>query len=192
MHTGLFFGSFNPIHHGHLAIAGYFVEYGALDALWFVVSPQNPLKSNKSLLHEQYRLDMVDKAIEDDNRFSSCDIEFRMPRPSYTIDTLVRLQEQYPDYTFSLIMGSDTLETLPRWKNYEQILKNHRILVYPRHDSPASEWMEHPSVKLVKAPRMEISARFIRESLQNGKNIRYFVPDAVLEYIDQWGFFINK
>lgn len=189
MRIGLFFGSFNPIHHGHLAIAGYFAEYGGLDGLWFVVSPQNPLKKNTNLLNEQHRLEMVEIAIADDIRFRSTDIEFRMPRPSYTIDTLIRLDERYPKNEFYLIMGNDTLATINKWKNYELLLKNYKILVYPRHDSPETEWINHPSVSIVNAPRMEISARFIRDSLKKNKNIRYFVPDGVLQYIEKCGLF---
>ena len=134
--TGLYFGSFNPIHNGHLMIAGYIAEYSDLKEIWFVISPQNPLKEKSSLLTDYHRLALVNVAIENDMRFKSCDIEFKLPQPSYTINTLTYLQEKYPQKEFALIMGADNLENLDKWKNHEQILNIYNIYVYP---SPGTE-----------------------------------------------------
>ena len=132
LRIGLFFGSFNPVHIGHLAIANYLVEFGNIDQLWFVVSPHNPHKKKENLLHDYDRLEMMQIAIRNEHRFRVCDVEFRLPKPSYTIDTLTHLSEKYPDHSFSIIMGSDNIVNFHRWKNYDQILKNYGILVYPR------------------------------------------------------------
>ena len=191
MKTGLFFGSFNPVHHGHLAIAGYLAEFTNLDEVWFVVSPENPHKKRQTLLGEQERLEMVELAIKDDFRFRSSDIEFNMPRPSYTIDTIVRLEEKFPQRTFAFIMGADNLQSLPKWKNYEQLISGREVFVYPRHGVSCKDWEQNDNIHLTEAPKMEISASFIRNALKDGKNIRYFVPDTVLNYIEKWGYFQN-
>lgn len=189
MKTALFFGSFNPIHTGHLIIANHMVAHTDIDRLWFVVSPQNPLKEKKNLLGEQDRLEMVQLAVEDDPRFDVSDIEFHMPRPSYTTDTLAWLRERHPKDEFALIMGTDNLRTLSKWKNYEQLLEENRLLVYPRPESEQHELLEHPNVQLTPAPLMQISATFIRDCLRTGNSVRYLVPDPVLEYIDKWGLY---
>jgi nicotinate-nucleotide adenylyltransferase len=185
LQVGLFFGSFNPPHIGHLAIANYMVEFAGLDQLWFVVSPQNPLKENEVLLREYDRLELTRLAVEDDLRFRVSDAEFRLPKPSYTINTLQNLKEKFPDHTFSLVMGSDNLESFRQWKDYQTILENHRILVYPRLGVAADKLMVHPDITLLKAPLMEISSTFIRDSVKAGKDMRYFVSFRVWEYLDK-------
>lgn len=188
--TGLFFGSFNPIHIGHLVIAEYMVEFAGLDQVWFVVSPQNPLKQHTSLLPEQQRLQMVRMAIEYDSRFKASNIEFGMPRPSYTINTLAYLQEKYPGRHFSLIMGTDNITTLHKWKNYEQLLDNYEIYIYPRkelHEIPA--YAKRSSVHFTEAPVMEISSTFIRNAIQQKKDVRHMIPPAVAQYIKEMHFF---
>ncbi|MEO9478094.1 MAG: nicotinate (nicotinamide) nucleotide adenylyltransferase [Cyclobacteriaceae bacterium] len=190
MKVGLFFGSFNPIHVGHLIIANIVHESTDVDEVWFVVSPQNPLKKNKNLLHEFDRLDLVQAAIADDYHFRVSDVEFSMPKPSYTIDTLTVLTEKHPNHEFSLIIGSDNLGSLPRWKNHDQILKNFRLIVYPRPNSDASELIKHPKVEMVEAPEMEISATLIRKMIREGKSIRYLVPDAAISRIEAKKLFV--
>ncbi|PKP49451.1 MAG: nicotinic acid mononucleotide adenylyltransferase [Bacteroidetes bacterium HGW-Bacteroidetes-11] len=187
--TGLFFGSFNPIHNGHLCIAEYMVEFGELEEVWFIVSPLNPLKDKSTLLSDQYRLDMTEAAIKDDERFRVLDIEFRMPRPSYTIDTLTRLSELHPNRQFVLIAGTDVLPSFHKWKNYEQLLEQYRFIIYPRHGDENHPLLSHPSIKLLNSPRIEISASFIREAIKNGKGIRYFIPEKVREMIEKMGFY---
>ena len=189
--TGLFFGSFNPIHFGHLCIAEFMVEFGGLKEVWFIVSPHNPLKDKATLLSDQYRLEMVEAAIENDERFRVSDIEFRMPRPSYTIDTLARLSEQHPDRQFVLIAGTDVLPSFHKWKNYEQLLDQYRLMIYPRHGDEDHPLLSHPSITVVNAPRIEISASFIREAIKNGKNIRYFLPDKVMKIVEKMGFYLR-
>ncbi len=181
MKIGLYFGSFNPIHIGHLIIANTLHDRSDLDEVWFVVSPQNPLKKRQSLVHEHDRLRMVELAIEDNFHFRASDVEFRMPRPSYTIDTLTYLSEQYPKHQFSLFLGSDNLSQLKRWKNYEQILAHYEILVYPRPGE--IKLIDHPAIKILDAPLLDISATFIRKSIQEGKSVRYLLPREVEEYI---------
>lgn len=187
--TGLFFGSFNPIHIGHLCIANYFIEYTDLKELWFVVSPQNPLKPKNSLLSDNHRLELVYLAIDDYNKFRVCDIEFKLPKPSYTIHTLVYLTEKYPNKEFVLIVGSDNLITFSKWKNYDQILLNYKLYVYPRPDSEISQWHAHPSVKLLDAPLMQISSTFIRKALKEKKEIPFFIPDKAYNYIKEMHFY---
>ncbi|MBN1158769.1 MAG: nicotinate-nucleotide adenylyltransferase [Bacteroidales bacterium] len=182
MKTGLFFGSFNPVHMGHLMIANYMVEFTDLEQIWFVVSPQNPLKKRKNLLNDYERLIMLEQAVEEDERFDVCDIEFSMPKPSYTIDTLTYLREVYPSQEFVLIMGSDGLMTFHKWKNHEIIQQNYQRYVYPRPGfdvDPAA----HPNIVLVKAPQIEISSTFIRNAIRDELNIRYFLPAKVYRYI---------
>lgn len=181
MKIGLYFGSFNPIHVGHLIIAQSLFQRGGLDQVWFVVSPQNPLKKQESLAHELDRLRMVELAIGDNFDFRATDVEFRMPRPSYTIDTLTYLSDKYPQHQFSLFLGSDNLNHFSKWKNYQAILDNYPILVYPRPGE--FKRMDHPGVSYVEAPLLDISATFIRQSIQEGLSVRYLLPQKVEEYI---------
>jgi len=187
---GLYFGSYNPIHIGHLAIANYMVEFTDIDQLWFVVSPQNPFKKKENLLADYHRLEMVNRAIKNDNRFRASNIEFSMPKPSYTIDTLAYLQEKYPDHSFNILMGSDNLESFPKWKNFEMIVKNYGVIVYPR---PGYDSSKIPNFKTVtvaeKAPLIEISSSFIRKAIKEGKDIRHFVPLNAWEYLDEMNFY---
>jgi len=188
---GLFFGSFNPIHVGHLVIAEYMVEFTDLQQVWYVVSPQNPLKPSKSLLAENHRITMVRMAIEYDTRFKASNIEFDMPRPSYTINTLTYLTEKHPDIKFVLIMGLDNLATLHKWKNADQILKDFEIYVYPRKENTPvpAELEKHPSVKITEAPVMELSSTFIRDAIKNKKDVRYMMPPSVAEYVKEMHFY---
>ncbi|MFD1816319.1 nicotinate-nucleotide adenylyltransferase [Pseudarcicella hirudinis] len=190
MKIGLFFGSFNPIHVGHLIVANVMATTTDLEQVWFVVSPQNPFKKNKSLLHEFDRLDMVEKAISDNLQFKVTDIEFSMPRPSYTIDTLSKLQTKYPQHQFKLIIGEDNLSQFTNWKEYDKILTDFGLYVYPRPDSGNSELKTHASVRMVAAPLLDISATFIRECIRKGQSIRYMTPEAVEEYILRKKFYI--
>jgi nicotinate-nucleotide adenylyltransferase len=185
MKTGLFFGSFNPIHSGHLIIANYIVENSDLDQLWLVVTPHNPHKKRATLANDYDRLYLVNLAVEDHLKLQSCNIEFDMPKPSYTIDTLTYLKEQNPDHDFVLIMGGDNLGSFHKWKNYEVILKNHQIYVYKRPDYKLGDLQSHPNVKLIDAPQMEISSSIIRKFIKENKSIRYWVPDKVLEEIQR-------
>jgi nicotinate-nucleotide adenylyltransferase len=185
---GLFFGSFNPIHIGHLAIANYIVEYSELQQIWFVVSPQNPFKEKKSLLADNHRYYMVTLAVEDDLRFKASNIEFGLPQPSYTINTLTYLKEKYPEKEFALIMGADNLKHFHKWKNYEYISKNYKIYVYPRPDYDISKININNVIK-VDAPIMQISASFIRKAIKEGKDIRYFLHPKVWNYIDEMNFY---
>jgi len=189
VNTGLFFGSFNPIHNGHLMIASYMAGFTDLDQVWFVVSPHNPLKDKSTLLADHHRLFMVNLAIEDDTRFKSSNIEFRMPRPSYTIDTLTWLSEKYPGRKFALIAGSDSLATFTKWKNYEQILEQYTIYLYPRPGVPATPFDNHPSVRHVDAPLITLSSSFIRDSIRKGMDMRHFLPDKVWKYIEEMNFY---
>ena len=186
--VGLFFGSFNPIHVGHLIIANLVRTEGLVDEVWFVVSPQNPHKKRSNLLPEQDRLDLVRESIKDEYHFRASDIEFGMPRPSYTIHTLVYLEEKYPDFDFRLIIGEDNLNSLPRWRNFQEIL--HRgLIVYPRPNCETSQFSAHKNVSWVTAPKMDISATLIRKLIREGKSIKYLVPEAVAELIDGRGYY---
>ena len=187
--TGLFFGSFNPIHCGHLMIAGYMVEYTGLDQVWFVVSPHNPLKEKITLLADHHRLAMVNMAIEEDRRFKSSNIEFKLPQPSYTIDTLTYLSEKYPGKEFVLIAGSDNLPTFHKWKNYEELLRQYQIYLYPRPETTVSQFDQHPAITRVNAPLITISSSFIRKGISDNKNMRYFLPDNVWKYIEEMHFY---
>lgn len=189
MKVGLFFGSFNPIHVGHMVLANYMVEFTDLDKLWFVVSPHNPHKEKKSLLAEHHRLQLVHIATENNAKIKASDIEFKLPQPSYTIDTLVYLKEKYSAHEFVLIMGEDNLSNFHKWKNYEQILQNHFLYVYPRVKSEKSNLHEHPKVKLIQAPIIEISSSQIRESIKQKRDLRYFLPEKVWEYILEMHFY---
>ncbi len=190
MKIGLFFGSFNPIHVGHLIVANTMATATDLAQVWFVVSPQNPFKQISSLLHEFDRLDLVEHAIADNNRLKASDVEFSMPRPSYTIDTLTRLQEKYPQHEFRLIMGEDNLAQFGNWKNHQAILDFYGLYVYPRPRTTESVFKAHPNVKLVQAPLLDISATFIRNSIRANRSIRYMVPEVVEEMIIRKKFYI--
>ena len=187
--VGLFFGSFNPIHIGHLAIAEFMVEQTDLNQLWFIVSPQNPLKEKKSLLADHHRWAMTNLAIEDDMRFRAIDIEFKMPRPSYTIDTLTRLSEKYPDYHFVLISGTDIFGSLHKWKNYQEILKQYSFYVYARPNYQMGDFANHSNIKVFDAPQMEISSSYIRKSIKEKKEVQYLLPPKLNEYIKEMHFY---
>jgi len=189
MITGLYFGSFNPIHIGHLAIANFMVEFSELEQLWFVVSPQNPLKEKKSLLKDYHRLEMVRLAVEDDDRFRASDIEFRLPTPSYTIDTLAYLEEKHPEREFQLVMGADGLRTFHKWKHADLIVKKYHRLVYPRPGSDFNTYIDIPNASLVDAPRMEISSSFIRQAIKEGKDVRHLVPAKAYTYMREMHFY---
>lgn len=190
MRIGLFFGSFNPIHMGHLIIGNTILQKAQLDEVWYIISPQNPFKKNKSLLHEFDRLEMVERAIADNFKLKASDVEFNMPRPSYTIDTLTVLSEKFPNHDFSLLMGEDNLTGFKKWKNYTQILQYYSLLVYSRPKSGEHDFHEHPKVSFVEAPLLDISATYIRKSLKNKESIRYLVHESVAEYIDLKGFYL--
>ncbi len=190
MKIGLFFGSFNPIHVGHLILANTMAWNTDLEQVWLVVSPQNPFKKTKSLLHEFDRFDMVRTAIDDNPKLRAIDDEFRLPRPSYTVDTLTYLQEKHLQHTFRLIIGEDNLAQFPNWKNYEQILEYYGLYVYPRPDAQKSSLAQHPNVKFVDAPLLDISATFIRNCIREGKSIKYLVPDRVEEMIGRKKFYL--
>ncbi len=183
MKTGLFFGSFNPIHTGHLAIASYMVEFTDLDKVWFVVSPHNPLKNKDSLLNDHQRLKMVKLAVSDDHRFDVSDAEYSLPQPSFTFDTLKHLQNKFPENDFSIIMGSDGLVTFEKWKNYREIIAHFKRYVYPRPNTPDNFLHNLENGVIVSAPLMEISSTFIREAIAAKRNVRYFVPDNVWNFI---------
>jgi nicotinate-nucleotide adenylyltransferase len=189
MKIGLFFGSFNPIHNGHLVIAGYLAEYTDLQQIWMVVSPHNPLKPIGSLLQDYHRFHLVELGIGDYKKIKPSKIEFELPRPSYTINTLAYLKERYPKHNFSLIMGSDNLETFHKWKNFEIMLEEHDIYVYPRPLHDGGNLRGHPRVKWVNAPHMELSSTFIRNAIKEGKDVRYMMPEAVASYIDEMHFY---
>ena len=187
--TGLYFGSFNHIHIGHMAIANYMVEYTDIDQLWFVVSPQNPLKKKKSLLDDYQRLELVNRAIGDDLRFRASKVEFNLPKPSYTIDTLAYLSEKYPTHQFYILMGSDNLDSIQKWKNAEVLLENYNIIVYPRPGFNPEKASQYPRVQVADAPLMDISATFIRDSILAGKDIRHFLPYRSWDYLQQMNFY---
>jgi len=188
MQIGLYFGSFNPIHIGHLIIANHIVQNTAIDKVWFVVSPQNPLKPSHTLLNEYHRLHLVELAIQDNVHFKASNIEFQLPKPSYTIDTLTYLKEKFPQEIFSVIMGSDSFQNLPKWKNAELLLENYKIFVYQRPNFEVNV-DAFPMVTTVQAPHLDISATFIRQQIKNGKSIQYLVPEAVSEYIEANHYF---
>ena len=190
MKIGLFFGSFNPIHVGHLIIANTMATSTDLEQVWFVVSPQNPFKKNSSLLHEFDRFDLVERAIADNTVLKATDVEFRMPKPSYTIDTLVRMQEKFPQHAFKLIMGEDNLGQFTNWKNYDKILEYTGLYVYPRPNSKPHTFANHPNVTFIEAPLLDISATYIRSRLQKGHSIRYLVPEPVEQLIKIKKFYI--
>jgi nicotinate-nucleotide adenylyltransferase len=186
---GLFFGSFNPIHNGHLILANYMNEFTDLDEVWFVVSPHNPLKNQKSLLPDNHRLALVRTAIEDHEKLGVSDIEFKMPRPSYTIDTLTWLSEKHPNNEFVIICGTDIFKSFRKWKNYQQILEQYKMYVYPRPATDMAEFKDHKSIQLHDAPMMEISSSFIRKGIKLGKEMSFWMPENVYKYVKEMHFY---
>jgi nicotinate-nucleotide adenylyltransferase len=201
MKIGLYFGTFNPIHVGHLIIANHMAEYSDLDQIWMVVTPHNPLKNKDTLLDDYQRLHLVHLATEDFPKIKPSDIEFKLPQPNYTVNTLAHLQDKFPKHEFSLIMGEDNLKSLHKWKNYEVILQNHEIYVYPRLEAKGrtgeaisseaknTSFKNHQKVHFIDAPIVEISSTFIRENIKKGKNIQPLLPSKVWEYIDHNNFY---
>ena len=189
MHIGLFFGSFNPVHIGHMALANYMLSFTEMDQVWLVVSPHNPLKNKNQLLDQQHRLNLVRTAIDDHPKMKASNIEFGLPQPSYTINTLVHLKEKYPEHNFSLIMGQDNLQSFHKWRNYEEILKNYHIYVYPRPGADSGQFVNHPHVHLTDAPIIDISSTFIRNAIKEKKDVRFFLPQKVWEEIDGMNYY---
>ncbi len=191
MKIGLFFGSFNPIHIGHLIIANHMAEYSDLDEVWFVVTPHNPFKKKKTLLEDHHRYQLVMQATEDYPKIKPSNIEFGLSQPNYTINTLVHLQEKYPQHHFHLIMGLDNLKSFPKWKNYEKILEHHELYVYPRvsEKKDPTELLTHEKVHFVEAPIVEISSTFIRNAIKEGRNIRTLMPHKAWAYLDEMNFY---
>jgi len=193
--VGLYFGSFNPIHIGHTAIASYMTEFAGLDQVWFVVSPQNPLKKKATLLADHHRLHMAELAIGDNDKLKASDIEFRLPVPSYTIDTLTYLKEKYTNNQFCMVMGEDNLYTLHKWKNADELIKLHPVYLYPRPDSikpdsaKLNQLISDAEIHHIDAPLMEISGTFIREGIKNGKDMSFFLSPLVWNYIKEMHFY---
>lgn len=188
---GLYFGTFNPIHIGHLSIANHMAEYSDLDEIWLVVTPHNPFKKKSSLLADSHRYQMVQIALEDYPKIKPSNIEFGLPQPNYTVNTLVHLSEKHPNYHFNLIMGEDNLQSLHKWKNYEVILENHKIYVYPRvyMNKKKSKFENHDKIYKVAAPIIEISSTFIRKAIKNQKNVKPLFPCNVWHYLDEMNFY---
>lgn len=203
MKIGLYFGTFNPIHVGHLIIANHFAEHSDLEQIWMVVTPHNPLKNKDTLLNDYKRYEMVFLATEDYPKIKPSDIEFKLPQPNYTVNTLAHLQEKFPQHEFSLIMGEDNLKSLHKWKNFEVILQNHPIYVYPRHENKSitdeallktddlyKKYFDSGArIYIVTAPVVEISSTFIRENIKKKKNVQPLLPLKVWEYIDYGNFY---
>ena len=189
MKIGLFFGSFNPVHNGHLMLANYMVQTTDLNKVWFVVSPHNPLKDKKTLLGEYDRLNLINLAIENNPKLKASDIEFKLPQPSYTIDTLSYLKDKFPKHEFTLIMGSDNLTTLHKWKNYQQLIEQYPIIVYQRRGFTKDPFPEVKTIQHIKFPFIDISSTFIREQIKKGISVRYFMPDVVWQYIEEMKFY---
>ncbi len=187
--TGLFFGSFNPVHTGHMVIANFMATRTGLKQVWLVVSPHNPLKPRHGLARDHDRLHLVRLAIGDNTHLRASDIEFGLPKPSYTIDTLAYLREKYPEKTFVLIMGSDNLATLHKWKNYDILLRDYEIYVYNRPGYSPGEFASHPHVRCFDAPLMQLSASYIRDCIRAGHSVQYLVPDAVFRYLESSGLY---
>jgi nicotinate-nucleotide adenylyltransferase len=188
MKIGLYFGSFNPVHTGHLIIANHILNETDIERVWFIVSPQNPFKTSDSLLNEYNRIHLLRLATEDDNRIKVSDIEFSLPKPSYTSITLAHLHEKYPEHQFSIIMGGDSFQNLHKWKNYEAIIKEHAIYVYQRSGFDITNHI-NAQLTIVDAPLLQISATQIRSFIKQGKSIRYMVPDKVREEIEKGGYY---
>ena len=189
MKIGLFFGSFNPIHVGHTVIANYMLEFTDLDRIWFIVSPHNPHKEKRSLLADEHRLQMVQQAIGDNKKMKVSNVEFSLPQPSYTVNTLAYFKKKYPKNRFVLIIGSDNLTTFHKWKNYEKILKNFYLYVYPRLGNNGGDLAKHPHVKIIDAPVIDISSTFIREAIKKKKDVRYLMPEAVSKCVKKMQFY---
>jgi len=183
---GLYFGSFNPVHNGHLQVAEIFLKQAQVDGVWFVLSPQNPLKTKTNLWPETLRKNLLELAIKDTVAFSLCDIELQRPAPHYTIDTLTILSKNYPEISFSLLLGTDNLIQLPQWKGFEQILQQYPIYVYPRHtETSTAPAIKHPNIHVLNAPFVPFSATKIREGIAQGKNVSHFMPSACWELLIQ-------
>lgn len=189
MKIGLFFGSFNPVHNGHLMLANYIVQTTDINKVWFVVSPHNPLKDKKTLLGEYDRLNLINLAIENNPKLKASDIEFKLPQPSYTIDTLSYLKDKFPKHEFTLIMGSDNLATLHKWKNYQQLIKLYPIIVYQRRGFTKNPFPEVNTIQHIDFPFIDISSTFIREQIKKSISVRYFMPDVVWQYIEEMKFY---
>ena len=191
MKIGLYFGTFNPIHVGHLIIANHLAEHTDLEQIWLVVTPHNPHKEKSTLLDDYQRLHMVHLATEDYSKIKPSDVEFKLPQPNYTVNTLAFLTDKYSQHEFSLIMGEDNLKSFHKWKNYEYILQHHAIYCYPRVSDGAenTEFANHPKIHLIKAPIVEISSTFIRENIKNKRNVRPLLPHVVWEYLDHNNFY---
>lgn len=190
MEIGLYFGSFNPIHVGHVVIANYILETTAIDELWFVISPQNPLKEKSTLLDDYQRLRMVELAVDDFPHLRASSVEFSLPQPSYTIQTLAHLCDKYPHHTFSLIMGGDNIQSIHKWKNYQRIIENYKIYVYPRPEFVMPPDLEgNPNIEIVNAPLMEISSSMIREWIKQRRNVQGFMPSSAWQYLDEMNFY---
>lgn len=190
MNIGLYFGTFNPIHVGHLIIANHFAEHSELDQVWCVVTPENPFKTKQSILDNRQRLHMVHLATQHYPKIKPSAIEFDLKQPNYTIDTLVYLEEKYPNHVFALIMGEDNLVSLPKWKNASILLENYPIYVYPRKLNPKAQWPKiEGTIHKIDAPIIEISSSFIRSEIKSGKNIRPLLPESVWTYLDEMNFY---
>jgi nicotinate-nucleotide adenylyltransferase len=196
MNIGLYFGTYNPIHVGHLIIANHMVDYTELDQVWLVVSPQNPFKTKVTLLEDYHRLALINIAIEGNKKLKASNIEFDLPKPSYTIDTLAYIKEKHPEHSFSIIMGEDNLRSFHKWKNYEQILENHNIFVYPRvlteleDSSTPAALKNHPKITIAKdAPLMKISASFVRNAIKDKKDVQYLLTEPVFTYLKEMHFY---
>lgn len=187
--TGLLFGSFNPIHNGHLILASYMLEFTDLDEVWLVVSPHNPLKNKNKLLNDHHRLTLVRLALENHQKLWATDIEFKMPKPSFTIDTLTWLSEKYVDRQFMLICGTDVFPSLHKWKNFEEILNQYELYVYPRPGYQLGRYADHKKIKVFDAPLMEISASFIRDGIKQKKDMSFWMPEKVYQYIQEMHFY---
>ncbi len=191
MKVGLYFGSFNPIHIGHLIIANHMAYNTELDEVWFIISPKNPLKESASLLNEHHRYSLVKIAIEDEKKLKANNVEFLMPKPSYTIDTLIYLSEKFKQHSFTLIIGSDSYLNFSKWKNYKQIILNYNILIYPRPSFPIqTDLLEN--IKIVDAPLLEISSTQIRRNIKDKKSIRYLVTDKVMDELELKGYYKSE
>ncbi|MEI8073530.1 MAG: nicotinate (nicotinamide) nucleotide adenylyltransferase [Bacteroidota bacterium] len=188
MNIGLYFGSYNPIHIGHLIIGSHVANHTDMQQVWFVVSPQNPLKPSSVLLNEYHRLHLVKLAVEGDDQLRASDVEFKLPRPSYTIDTLTYLQEKYPQHQFSVILGSDSFQNLPHWKNFEQLIKNYSFIIYRRPGFEISD-LYGAKAQMLDAPLLEISATAIRKAIKSGQTVHYLLSDAVREEIEKTGYY---
>lgn len=194
---GLFFGTFNPVHVGHLILANYMAQQPGMDKVWMVVTPRNPFKTKHTLLEDIHRLALVREAVDDNPLLEASNIEFDLPQPNYTVNTLAVLTEKYPDTKFTLIMGEDNLRSFHKWKNHEVILQNHDIMVYPRVytqsekmvQSGADPWANHPKIKLVDAPLMKISSSVIREMISKGQDVQYILTPPVFKYLDEMNFY---